>query len=101
MTKIIEKAIRVVDEITRDGYTIPEFCQRFGISTPTYYKMRAAGIGPREMRMMGSVIRISADAVRDWIAARENPTAGEAAAQAEQAARLKLRSHYATSGGAR
>ncbi|ESX23027.1 helix-turn-helix domain-containing protein [Mesorhizobium sp. LSJC264A00] len=80
----------------RDGYTIPEFCRRFGISTPTYYKMRAAGEGPREMRKVGSVVRISAGAIADWV--RE----GEASADAEaHRAKLKQRSQFATSGGAR
>ncbi|QIA23279.1 helix-turn-helix domain-containing protein [Mesorhizobium sp. AA22] len=74
--------------------SIPEFCRRFRISTPTYYKMRAEGCGPRELRMAGQVVRIRPEAIRDWIADRESPTS-----TAAQRAKLKARSEYALSGG--
>ncbi|MER8923408.1 helix-turn-helix domain-containing protein [Mesorhizobium sp. M0802] len=74
--------------------SIPEFCRRFGISTPTYYKMRSEGRAPREIRCVGSVVRISANAIRDWIASSENEESA-----AVQRAKLKARSQYALSGG--
>ncbi|MER8464210.1 helix-turn-helix domain-containing protein [Mesorhizobium sp. M1396] len=76
--------------------SIPEFCRRFGISTPTYYKMRAEGRAPREIRMVGAVVRISADAVRDWIADAEREDAA-----AVQRAKLKARSIYALASAGR
>ncbi|MER8979445.1 helix-turn-helix domain-containing protein [Mesorhizobium sp. M0870] len=82
------------DEADRDGYSIPEFCRRFGISTPTYYKMRAEGCAPREIRLVGSVVRISAEAIRDWIADAEDEESN-----AVQRAKLKARSMYALSAG--
>ena len=77
----------------REGYSIPEFCTLLVISTPTYYKMRAAGQGPREMRMVGSVVRISAEAFADWKRQRE-----QAPDAATQKAALKARSRHAVSG---
>jgi predicted DNA-binding transcriptional regulator AlpA len=57
--------------------TIPEFCRQHGISTPTYYKLRADGLGPREMRL-GAAVRISDEAAAEWRRARENPQGPEA-----------------------
>jgi hypothetical protein len=57
--------------------TIPEFCRRNHIAKSTFFKLKNAGLGPRIM-YLGKMQRISADAERDWIAARENPTADEA-----------------------
>ncbi|TIM48783.1 transcriptional regulator [Mesorhizobium sp.] len=74
--------------------SIPEFCRRFGISTPTYYKMRAEGQAPREIRMVGAVVRISAEAIRDWVADAEDEVK-----TADQRAKMKARSEYALSGG--
>lgn len=78
------------DSDLEGAISIPEFCRRFDISTPTYYKMRAEGGAPREIRMVGAVVRISADAVRDWIADSEREDAA-----AVQRAKLKARSMYA------
>lgn len=75
------------------AFTIPALCRYIGISTPTYYKMRAEGRGPREMRMSGSVVRISADAARDWIRKMETEPA------TVQKTRLKQRSLAANAGG--
>lgn len=77
------------------SYTIAEFCRRFGISSPTYYAMRAEGRGPREIRMGRSVVRISAEAAEDWRRERESAT------DDEHYQRMKARSRHATSGGAR
>jgi hypothetical protein len=47
--------------------SIPAFCRRKDISHSTYYKMRAAGHGPRELRIPGSsIIRITPEAERAW-----------------------------------
>jgi hypothetical protein len=45
--------------------TIPELCEADSISVTTYYKIRAAGLGPDETRFLGAV-RITAKARRDW-----------------------------------
>jgi predicted DNA-binding transcriptional regulator AlpA len=52
------------------AFTINEFCRRQGISRSTYYKLRRADQGPREMKV-GGVVRISRLAERDWIADAE------------------------------
>jgi hypothetical protein len=49
----------------RSAFTISEFCQRNGISRGMFYKMQAAGKGPRLMEI-GSHKRISAEAELDW-----------------------------------
>src|SRR5262249_42442015 len=50
----------------RAVYTVPEFCFRNHISRPTYIRLRAEGRGPAEMRVGINLIRITADAERDW-----------------------------------
>ncbi|MCP9229999.1 helix-turn-helix domain-containing protein [Mesorhizobium sp. LMG 17147] len=81
-----------IDELL-GGYRIPEVCQTVGITTPTYYKLRAQGLGPREMRF-GAAVRISAEALRDWIREREDSTGEEAMKMREI---MKERSIRATS----
>jgi hypothetical protein len=53
-------------DVGRSSFTKREFCERNGISIAYFYKLRAAGKGPREM--LG---RITAEAERDWHRARE------------------------------
>jgi predicted DNA-binding transcriptional regulator AlpA len=87
----MEKKLReTAQRVERFGYSQKEFCVRFGMSTATYFKMRARGEGPREMRFAGSMIRITEDAVQDWIRQRE-----DAANSAGQRASLKARSENA------
>jgi len=52
------------------AYSIDEFCEAYGISRSTYEKYRAAGHGPREMRL-GSRVMISLEAAQAWNRARE------------------------------
>ncbi|WP_066501018.1 hypothetical protein [Bradyrhizobium macuxiense] len=52
------------------AYTIPKFCEAHDISERFYFKMRDAGLGPREMRI-GRAVRISLKAAADWAEARE------------------------------
>jgi hypothetical protein len=51
------------------GYSIPQFCEALGVSIPTYYKWKRAGIGPREAVLFGRRI-ISLDEARRWLAER-------------------------------
>ena len=57
-------------EVPRAAYSIPEFCEAHRICEAFYYKLRAAGLGPREMRMLGKVT-ISIEAAAEWRRARE------------------------------
>lgn len=56
--------------IQKLALTVTSFCKAHEISTPTYYRLRREGKGPREMRV-GSDIRISVEAAADWRRARE------------------------------
>lgn len=56
--------------VPREAYTIPEFCKAHRLSESMYYKLRNAGLGPREMRAMRKVT-ISVEAAQDWRRARE------------------------------
>jgi hypothetical protein len=58
-------------EVPRAAYTIPEFCTAHRISQAMYFKFRAAGFGPREMRT-GRKVTISLEAAEQWRRAREN-----------------------------
>ena len=48
------------------AFSIPQFCIRNHISWSTYRRLRLEGRNPREMRIGLNLIRISAQAERDW-----------------------------------
>jgi hypothetical protein len=68
----------IAQQVPREAYTIPEFCKAHRISESMYFKLRAAGLGPREMRALRKVT-ISVEAAAEWRRAREN--AAQAAAE--------------------
>jgi hypothetical protein len=53
------------------AFTIKEFCAAHRICEAFYYRLRAAGLGPREMRALRKVT-ISIEAAAEWRRAREN-----------------------------
>jgi hypothetical protein len=57
-------------EVPRAAFTIKEFCDAHRISPAMYFKLRDAGLGPREMRA-GRRVTISLEAATDWRRARE------------------------------
>lgn len=61
-------------QIDRDAFTIEEFCSRHGISKSAYFKLQAAGEGPRVMRVSLRGVRISREAAAEWRRDRENAT---------------------------
>jgi hypothetical protein len=52
------------------SYTIAEWCRRHNLSVSFFYKLRAAGLAPRLMKV-GARVLISAAADEAWIADRE------------------------------
>ncbi|RXG86153.1 hypothetical protein [Bradyrhizobium zhanjiangense] len=58
------------NQVLREAYTIPEFCAAHRLSESMYYKLRNAGLGPREMRALRKVT-ISLEAADEWRRARE------------------------------
>src|SRR5262245_23111926 len=81
-------------ETFEPSYTIREFCAAEGITTPTYYKLKRQGLGPKEMRL-GTAVRISHRARGEWQRARENPQGAEAKAVRKKAEALCERSKAA------
>jgi len=65
------------------AFTIEEFCAAHRLSPSTYFKIKADGLGPREM-LVGSRRMISAEAARRWVRQRE-----AAARRAEREAAAK------------
>jgi len=65
------KATDTEAEVPRAAFTIKEFCAAHRISEAMYFKLRNAGLGPREMRSMRKVT-ISVEAAEDWRRARED-----------------------------
>ncbi|MEH2475683.1 hypothetical protein V1281_003142 [Nitrobacteraceae bacterium AZCC 2161] len=57
-------------DVPRAAFTIKEFCAAHRISEAMYFKLRTAGLGPREMRALRKVI-ISVEAAADWRRERE------------------------------
>jgi hypothetical protein len=54
--------------------SIAGFCRAHGISESMYFKVRAQGLGPREM-IVGTRKLISQEAASEWRAAREASSA--------------------------
>jgi hypothetical protein len=72
--------------------TVREFCAIENLSVASYYKMKKQGLAPDELRVPGlSIVRITAQAHREW---RERMTALR---QEEAAAREHERRRAATS----
>src|SRR5262245_38706100 len=59
--------------LERVAYSVPEFCFRNHISRSKYHQLRAEGRGPTEMRLGLNVIRITAQAERDWQRLMQEP----------------------------
>ena len=53
-----------------DAASISRFCARHDISRATYYNLRQAGLGPREMRI-GTRVLITVEAAAAWRRERE------------------------------
>lgn len=60
----------IAGQTPRTAYTISEFCEAHRLSESMYFKLRNAGLGPREMRSMRKVT-ISIEAAIDWRRDRE------------------------------
>ena len=65
----------------RDAYSVAEFSKRHGISVSFYFKEKAAGRGPREMRL-GTRVLISKEAAAEWRRERERTSAAAKVAAA-------------------
>jgi hypothetical protein len=59
--------------LQKAAWTVPEFCFRNSISRSGYQRLRAEGRGPAEMRLGLNLIRISAQAERDWQRQMQEP----------------------------
>jgi hypothetical protein len=79
------------------AFTIREFCKAHALGVASYYKLKAVGLGPREMHLTGNLIRISAEAAAEWRAARENPEGAEAKDLARRFEQRQKRSRLAAS----
>jgi hypothetical protein len=80
--------------VERVAFPVPVFCGRNNLSEPSYYKMRAQGLGPKEMRI-GTKVLITLAAEAEWQRARENPKGAEAAEIARTAKALQKRARRA------
>ena len=58
-------------EITRQAYTVEEFCEAHRISRAMFYVLQAQNQGPRIMKV-GRRTLISEDAAREWRARMES-----------------------------
>jgi hypothetical protein len=59
------------------AFTIKEFCKAHRLSEAMYFKLRNAGLGPREMRALRKVI-ISIEAAESWRRERERAPQSDA-----------------------
>lgn len=58
------------ESVPRAAYSIKEFCIAHRISEQMYFKLKRAGLGPREASV-GNRILITLEAARDWLHQRE------------------------------
>ena len=61
---------RKQDGIAPRAFSIPAFCEAYGISEDTYYKMQREGWGPKVMKV-GHRTLISMEAADQWRRERE------------------------------
>jgi predicted DNA-binding transcriptional regulator AlpA len=71
----------------KPSFTIPKWCEKYGITPPTYFDARKRGETPDEVRI-GRSVRITVQADAEWnerrtAAQREAREAREAAARAQ------------------
>jgi hypothetical protein len=64
------KAAAPPEPVEKQAFSITEFCRRHSFSKAHFYVLKAAGLGPREMRVHGRVL-ISKEAEQEWRRARE------------------------------
>ena len=57
----------------KNDLSILDFCKQHRISRWKYYELRRKGLGPRELSLGPGCVRITWNANRDWIKAREGP----------------------------
>jgi hypothetical protein len=77
---VIDDNERVEERAPPVAYSIAEFCKAHRISEAFFYKLRKAGLGPREMAL-GTRRLISAEAAAEW--RRERTEASIALPRAE------------------
>lgn len=57
------------------SFTIDDFCQQQKVSRAYFYLLQKAGKAPRSYKL-GRITRISEEAIREWVAARESEANG-------------------------
>jgi hypothetical protein len=66
-TKRVNDARLGEQSLHQPSYSILQFCRAEGISKPTYFQLRAKGLGPAELRYPGMrIVRITHQARLDW-----------------------------------
>jgi hypothetical protein len=93
-TKVLQQATPS-SALERAAYTLAEFCYRNQISRPAYHRLRAEGRGPAEMRIGLNMIRITAEAEREWQLAMQEPNQAleqQAIARASKAGEAAVKS---------
>ena len=76
---MLELLVNAAREGEAASFTVKKFLARNDLSESQYHKLRRQGRGPRVMSVGSCGVRISRQAERDWIAAREQEA--EAAAR--------------------
>ena len=75
-TRLDALAKAIVDSSTTSR-TIKQFCQRNNLSVRQFYALQAEGRGPRMMSVGSTGKRVSDEAERDWVGAREADAAAQ------------------------
>jgi hypothetical protein len=82
------------NSIFEPSYTITDFCKAENISQPTYFELRAVGLGPQEMRFPGkTLVRITHRDRLAWQDMLRNPTPEQAELIEKMRQRQRQKSH--------
>jgi hypothetical protein len=66
--------MKMIHQEPIETFTIDQWCKRRQIAKSFYFKLQKHGKGPRFFRV-GAKVLITAQADKDWVAAREAETA--------------------------
>jgi hypothetical protein len=75
LAHVTQALVRIAQKDERASFTLTEWCARHSMSESQYFKLKRQGRAPRVMQTGDVGQRISREADRDWVAAREREAA--------------------------
>jgi hypothetical protein len=86
LSRVTDALARLAEGDRRVSLTIAEWCARHGLSESQYHKLRRVGRAPRALKIGNAGLRISIEADREWVKAREAEAEAEKQSPTQQIA---------------